>query len=245
MAEERVRERQAAEQGAVTMPFYVVCDVSGSMSGDMQALNQALVGLRQAIISEPVVDDVARLGIIAFSDSATVVMPLAQMSDGAVPQLKVGGGTDYGSAFRLLAQTISADIADLKQQGMRVFRPCTFFLTDGLPGDHDWHETFTAHLKYDPQNQTGMKQYPVFVPFGFGDASKDVLKRLAYPPEKGKWYLSHDTSPVEAIRGLLDIIMKTVVTGGLTSLSAKPAVVPVAPAANSNIEQGSGEDDWM
>jgi uncharacterized protein YegL len=245
VVDERVGERVAHEEGAVTMPFYVICDVSWSMKGSMDALNEALVGLRQAIITEPVVDDVARICIIAFSDSADVVMPLSQVSDRVVPTLGLGTGTNYGAAFRLLAQTISADIADLKQQGMRVFRPCAFFLTDGEPGDHDWHETFTAALRYDPQTQTGMKQYPIFVPFGFGEASRDVLKRLAYPPDKGKWYLSHDTSPTGAIKGLLDILMKTVVTGGLTGNSDKPAVIPAAPASNSDVEQGSGEDDWM
>ena len=30
-----------------------------------------------------------------------------------------------------------------------------------------------------------MKQYPVFIPFGFRDAPEDVLRKLAYPRRRG------------------------------------------------------------
>src|SRR5262245_31766883 len=93
---------RAAEQGQLVMPFYLICDVSGSMSGDMKALNDGLQGLRQAIVTEPVVDDVAQICIMTFSDSAKVVMPMSQMSEHKVPTLKVEGGTNYGKAFREL-----------------------------------------------------------------------------------------------------------------------------------------------
>lgn len=241
MSEEQVHEHAKVEQGQIVMPFYIVCDVSYSMVNDMPDLNKGLQRLRGAIISEPILDDVAHICIMTFSDSAKVVLPLGQMSEHAVPTLSVEGGTNYGAAFRELAHTITRDAADLKGQGYRVFRPCAFFLSDGAPLDHDWLQTFRSTLNYDPSTATGMKMHPVFVPFGFRDAPIDVLKKLAYPAEKGKWFhiRSHDIE--EALKGILDIIMKTVVTSGQSAGSGKPALMVATPPAGSSIAYGDSE----
>jgi len=246
MSEERVRERSEVEPGQIVMPFYLVCDVSYSMYGDMPTLNDSVQRLRRAIVGEPIVDDVAQICIISFSDSAKVMMPLGQMSEQAVPALSVEGGTNYGEAFRLLAQTITADTATLKSQGYKVYRPCAFFLSDGEPLDHDWHQTFTGTLTYDRASGHGMKGHPIFVPFGFRDAPEAVLRQLAYPPEKGKWYKARTATVEQALNGIIDIIMKTVITSSMTVPGGKPAVVQQQPAPGSGIVQGDSEydPDW-
>ena len=185
---EPTREYATVELGQLVMPFYLLCDVSISMRGDMGALNEGIHRLRRAIVSEPAVDDVAHVGILTFSDVGKVVMPLSQMSEHVMPTLEVEGGTDYGAAFRTLAQIIAQDNAKLKAQGYKVYRPCAFFLSDGAPGDSDWEQTFRAALTFDPVTRTGMKGHPVFVPYGFRDAPEEVLRRLAYPMGKAKWY---------------------------------------------------------
>ena len=53
MSEELVREHVAVERGQMVMPFYLICDVSYSMSGDMAALNDGVQKLRQSIVAEP------------------------------------------------------------------------------------------------------------------------------------------------------------------------------------------------
>ena len=75
MSEEQVKERVAVEPGQIVMPFYLICDVSGSMTATCE-LNEGVKRLRRAIVAEPVVDDVARIGIMTFSDAAKVVMPI-------------------------------------------------------------------------------------------------------------------------------------------------------------------------
>jgi uncharacterized protein YegL len=74
------RERASAGEGQMVMPFYIVCNVSYSMSRDMAALNDGVQRLRRSIVAEPLVDDVAHIGIMTFSDTAKVVVPLSQMS---------------------------------------------------------------------------------------------------------------------------------------------------------------------
>jgi uncharacterized protein YegL len=228
----------------MVMPFYLICDVSYSMINDMAALNDGVQRLRNSIVAEPLVDDVAHIAIMTFSDTAKVVMPLSQMSETSVPTLSVEGGTNYGQAFRELARVIPADSSALKAQGNRIFRPCAFFLTDGEPNDGDYWETFKSTLAYNGNTGVGMKQYPVFIPFGFRDAPEDVLKKLAYPPEKGRWYhiKSHDIGQV--IKLILDVIMKTVISSGQSSSTGKPALVHAPTPSTPGVTQGDAED-WI
>ena len=208
----------------------------------MSALNDGVQRLRQSIVAEPLVDDVAHIAVMTFSDTAKVIMPLSQMSETAMPTLSVEGGTNYGAAFRELARVIPADAAALKAQGYRVFRPCAFFLTDGEPIDGDYWETFKSTLTYNRVTGVGMKQYPVFIPFGFRDAPEDVLRKLAYPPEKGRWYHIKSQDIGQVIKLILDVIMKTVVSSGQSSSTGKPALVhapvPAAPGRDPGRRRG-------
>ena len=155
MHDERVHERSSIEEGQLVMPFYIICDVSYSMSGDMKDLNDGLERLHRAIVAQPVADDVAQICIMSFSTTAKVLMPLGQMSEVSVPTLSVEGSTNYGAAFRELAHTIERDRTALKAQGFKIYRPCAFFLTDGEPTDSDWHQTFKDTLTYEPGDWPG------------------------------------------------------------------------------------------
>lgn len=243
-AGEPTREYAAVERGQLVMPFYLLCDVSISMTGDMPALNEGIQRLRRAIVSEPAVDDVAHIGILTFSDVGRLVMPLSQMSEQSAPALTVEGGTNYGAAFRALAQTIAQDTASLKEQGYKVYRPCAFFLSDGAPGDPDWEDTFRTTLTYDPATSAGLKGHPVFVPYGFRDAPEHVLRRLAYPMGRSKWYHCKSADIEDALKGILDNIMNTVITSGNSASSGQPTVVQQAPAADSGIAWGDPEP-WV
>jgi uncharacterized protein YegL len=242
MSEEYGRDRVSAGEGQMVMPFYLICDVSYSMSRDMAALNDGVQRLRRSIVSEPFVDDVAHVSIMTFSDTAKVVMPLTQLSEQPVPQLSVEGGTNYGAAFRELAHVIPVDAAALKAQGYRVFRPCAFFLTDGEPGDQDYWETFKSTLTYNRVTGVGMKQHPAFIPFGFRQASVDVLKKLAYPPERARWYHMANDDIGLVIKNILDVIMKTVVSSGQSSSTGAPALVHAPAPTIAGVTQGAAED---
>ena len=234
----------AAAEGQIVMPFYLICDVSYSMVGDMAALNDGVQALRRSIVAEPMVDDVAHIALMTFSDTAKMVMPLSQMSETPMPTLSVEGGTYYGEAFRELARAIPADAAALKAQGYRVFRPCAFFLTDGEPLDSDYAETFKSALTYNAVTGAGMKQHPVFIPFGYRDAPDDVLRKLAYPPGKGRWYHIKSQDIGQVIKLILDVIMKTVISSGQSSSTGKAALVHAPTPVASGVTQGDAED-WI
>jgi uncharacterized protein YegL len=48
------------------LPFYVVCDVSFSMTDHLDALNAALLELHRAVGTDPVVADRTRFCLIGF-----------------------------------------------------------------------------------------------------------------------------------------------------------------------------------
>jgi uncharacterized protein YegL len=235
-----------AAEGQMVMRFYIICDVSGSMRHDMPVLNEGIQKLRQSIVQNPVVDDVAHISVISFSTDARVVMPLCQMSDQPMPTLVTDGGvTNYGKAFGELARAIPQDAAALRVRGYKIFRPCAFFLTDGEPTDRDWLDTFRTTLTYDKNTGVGMKQYPVFIPFGFRDAQEAELRKLAYPFSKGRYYHIKTQDIEQVIALILDVIMKTVVASGQSSSGGKPALVHAPAPTMSGVTVGEPDDDWI
>lgn len=244
MTEEPALERVTVAEGQLVMPFYLVCDVSSSMTGDMPALNDGIRRLYRSIAAEPQVDDVAQIGVITFSTSANVALPLTQPSEQSnLPTLSAYGGTNYGAAFTLLAKTIDQDLKALKDSGYKAYRPCAFFLTDGEPGDPSWQQTFTTTLTYDKEARKGNKAHPVFVPFGFRGAREDVLSKLAYPPGRGKWFHAKTHDIKEALEGILDAIMTSVMSSGMSGGSGAPTHIFQTSSPAGAIVSGDSEYD--
>lgn len=125
------------------LPFYAVCDESGSMAGaPVQAINDALPELHREIGSDPVVCDKTRFALIGFESKAEVLMGLSDLSMvQAIPGLAPKGATSYGAAFDLLRTTIDADMHTLTSDGYQVYRPAVFFMSDGQPTDN-WEAAY-------------------------------------------------------------------------------------------------------
>lgn len=159
--------------GQEVLLFYIVCDESGSMgpNGGIQAINVALPELHATLAADPLVVDKSRLSIIAFSDTAEVILPLARVTDVAdMPGVAEQGMTNYGLAFALLRQTIEYDIKTMKSQGYRVYRPCVFFMSDGEPTDQ-WEGEYQALINHSYR--------PHIVAFGVDGADPGILAKIA------------------------------------------------------------------
>jgi hypothetical protein len=90
-----------------------------------------------------------------------------------------------------------------------------------------------------------MKQYPVFIPFGFRDAQEAELRKLAYPFSKGKYYHIKTQDIEQVIELILDVIMKTVVASGQSSSGGKPALVHAPAPTMPGVTVGDPDDDWI
>lgn len=241
---EFVRET-TADEGRVIMPFYLLVDVSGSMSRDAGELNGAVAELIRTIVKDPVVDDLVMLSIITFNHMANTIVPLSSPSEIIPPTLQPSGGTNYGAAFHEFVRVFESDRADLRSQGMKVYRPCVFFLTDGGPGDHDYYETFRGLFAYDPESRIGNKAFPYFSPIGFREAPVEVLQRLAYPDfgrTRGRWFLSRSNDVGEILRTVAEVIGRTVVSSGMSVTVGAPAIIAPEVPAGSDMQFGDAGD---
>ena len=191
------------------LPFYLVCDESGSMRGEpIRAINSCLPDIHSEIGSNPVVADKTRFCIIGFSGLARIVLPLADLSAiSVIPAIAYhSGGTKYGAAFELLYDTIADDVGRLKANGDQVYRPAVFFLSDGRPSDRQqWH---APHQRVtDPD----WPMHPNILAFGFGKAAPVILQQVA---TVRAFIADQGTGPGAALRELATSLIQSIVTSG-------------------------------
>ncbi|MFG3045013.1 VWA domain-containing protein [Streptomyces sp. NPDC048241] len=186
------------------LPFYLVCDESGSMIGEgVDTLNSSLPELHAEISTNPSVADKTRFCLMAFSTEATVLQPLTDLSElESLPSLSGGGVTSYGSAFRLLRETIEQDVNLLKNQGHQVFRPVVFFLSDGMPTDPDWQISL--------RDLNSATFAPKIIAFGIADADPAILAEVG----NFKAFIQQDAtvSPAMALREFATSLTRSIVT---------------------------------
>jgi uncharacterized protein YegL len=195
---------------AQVLPFYLVCDESGSMSGaPIQAINDSLPKLHTEIGSNPVVADKTRFCLIGFNNQAQVLLPLSDLSTvTSMPGLQGHGGTNYSSAFDLLYTTITNDVQQLKAAGNQVYRPAVFFLSDGQPGDN-WAASYQRIT--DPS----WPSHPNIMAFGFGSVDPQTLQHVATV----KAFIANGSmGPDEALREFAQSLIQSIVNSG-----SKPA----------------------
>jgi uncharacterized protein YegL len=196
--------------GQNILPFYLVCDESGSMSGPpINAINTALPELHTEIGTNPVVSDKTQFGIIGFSSQAQVLLPLSDLSQvSGLPVLSAQGGTDFAAALRCVKDEIEADVLRLQANGHQVFRPVVFFLTDGQPNS-DWRTDYEALVSQQ------FKYRPNIVAFGIGArADQSVIASLA----TFRAFMDDGTmSPAEALKEFAVALTKSIVMSGSKS----------------------------
>jgi uncharacterized protein YegL len=202
--------------GPAVLPFYVVCDESQSMAGDsIDAVNNGIKELFQAIAGDPVVDEKARVGIITFNQQARELLPLTQLSNSPqVPGCVAEGSTSYAAVFELLKTKIEADVKHLKEvEGFRVHRPMVFFMSDGAPNPEDWR-TPLATLT-DP----GFQFRPNIVSFGVAGAEASIIKEVSTPLTVGgskktsfAFLAEQGINPGPALKEIMKFITGTIVT---------------------------------
>jgi uncharacterized protein YegL len=188
------------------LPFYLVCDESGSMSGDpLDAINDSLPKIHTEIGSNPVVADKTKFALLGFSDYAELVLPLSNLSEiTSIPALTVKGGTNYSSAFDLLYDTITEDVRQLKANGDQVYRPAVFFLSDGQPGDK-WEGSYKRLI--DPT----WIYHPNVLAFGFGDVDATTLQQVA---TVRAFIADGSMGPDEALREFAQSLIQSIVNSG-------------------------------
>jgi uncharacterized protein YegL len=205
------------------LPFYLVVDVSFSMQGKkLDAANQMMPAVVDALAQAPILSDKVRFGLIDFADDARVRLPLCDPLDENItlPSLSLRGATSYAAAFRLLRTEIEQNVRQLKADGFAVHRPAVFFLSDGAPTDReeDWRAAYRDLTSFDKQTGQGFSMYPNVVPCGVDDAEPAVLRSLIHPSDGGKqmqmYLMEKGEDAAKAIGMIAEILISSVLASG-------------------------------
>jgi uncharacterized protein YegL len=234
--------------GNKLLPFYVVVDVSFSMSGDrIDAANQILPEIADALSLNPILSDKVRIGLLDFSGDAQVQLPLCDVLDQnlALPNLVVRrGGTSYAAAFRLLRAEIAANVKQLKADRFQVHRPAVFFLSDGQPTDKAgvWQAAF-AELVSD-------QMYPNIIPFGVDKADGRTMQALIHPAQGRKqmkmFLMDEGGDPATAISEMAKVMITSVIRSGNSLAQGETGIqLPDKGETPEGVSQYSAEDEDM
>lgn len=203
------------EQGKL-LPFYLVVDVSASMSGPrLDAVNQIMPAVVDALAETPILADKVRFGLLDFGTDAQVRLPLCDPLDEDVtlPMLSVRGLTSFAEAFRLLRAEIESNVKQLKADGFLVHRPAVFFLSDGEPTDpvDDWQNAFRELTE-------GFAMYPNLVPCGVAQANPKTMQQLIHPAEGPKrmqmYLMDRGEDAAKAITQIAEILISSMIKSG-------------------------------
>jgi uncharacterized protein YegL len=227
--------------GAKLLPFYLVVDVSISMSGDkLQSANNMLPAIVDALAKNPILADKVRFGMIDFSSDAQVRLPLCDLLDPALqlPGLAVRGGTSFSAAFQLLKTEIERNVAQLKADQYVVHRPTVWFISDGAPGDAEagWRQAFA--------DLTGSRMYPNFIPCGVDGADAKIMASLIYPRDGNKpmamYMMDPGFDPAQAITGMAEILISSMLASGYSLAGGQSGTI-LPP--KSDLPQGINQFD--
>jgi uncharacterized protein YegL len=209
-------------QAQEVLLFYIACDESVSMSqnGGIEVINQSLPELHAQLVQDPLVVDKSRISIIAFSDSADVILPMTKATDiPDMPGVSEVGGTNYGEAFRVLRETIDRDVDLMKGQGFRVYRPVVFFITDGEPTDANWENEYGLLMN--------SRYAPHIISWGVDGADAATLQRIATPKMKAFLGGADRATAARALKQMFGSIGQTIVSS--TGQAGGQIVLPEPP----------------
>ncbi len=89
--------------------------------------------------SDPMALETAALSVISFADRAHQELPLTDVIQARMPQLKMGSGTAMGGALRLWIEKMKTEVKETTTTQKGDYKPICIIMTEGEP-THSWQE---------------------------------------------------------------------------------------------------------
>lgn len=187
---------EQSELSKESLCVVLIIDISGSMANtDPQRLRETATSIFIDLLSQ---DDY--LGIIAFDDSAEVVIPIQKvesntnkefikntLADKLIPR----GNTDYTGAFEVA-------YTQLQQVNMEGLRPVVIFLTDGEPNPNPRRINDTAFMDvymksmWEALTNFTVQRYPIYSVAFSNEIDSNIINKISMDTKAQAYIL--DTS---------------------------------------------------
>jgi uncharacterized protein YegL len=166
-----------AENQEPRCPVILLCDTSGSMSGEsINALNSGLATFKNEVCKDEIASLRVEVAIVTFDSKVKLLQNFVTIDDFAVPLLEADGVTLMGEAIEFSLDLLEKRKTTYKEQGIQYYRPWVFLITDGAPSD-SWENA--ALMVREAEEQRRLSFFAV----GVEDADLNKLKQIA-PPQR-------------------------------------------------------------
>lgn len=221
---------------AKPLPFVLLLDVSGSMSGSkIDNLNKAVEDMLDTFAQEEKMETEILVSVITFGSQVNLHVPYTKASQVQWQSLQADGMTPMGTALKMA----KAMIEDKETTPSRAYRPTIVLVSDGQPND-SWEKPLEDFIS------EGRSSKCLCWAMGIGrDADKGVLERFISKTP----YLANEVPnrvfEAKEARDIHQFFQLLTMSTMSRSQSKNPNVVPASIDLNESDSQNkpSVEDD--
>lgn len=161
-----------AENPEPRCPCILLLDTSGSMQGaSINELNRGLQAFREELFNDSLSMKRVEIAVVTFGP-VSVMQDFITADQFRPPPLEAAGDTPLGAAVGRGLTLLKQRKEILRSNGIKLFRPWIFLMTDGAPTD-SWQ-----HLPQIIRSGEENKSYSFFA-LGVKDADFTVLRQIA------------------------------------------------------------------
>ena len=160
-----------AENPEPRCPCVLLLDTSGSMAGEpIEELNSGVRTFRSELLSDSLSLKRVEVAVVTFGP-VRVVQDFTTADLFHVPSMNASGDTPLGAAVEKGLQLLKERKTVLRDNGIKLFRPWIFLITDGAPTDRWQH--LAQVIRAGEEN----KSYSFFA-LGVKNADMNVLREI-------------------------------------------------------------------
>lgn len=161
-----------AENPEPRCPCVLLLDTSGSMIGEsIDELNKGLQTFRRELFNDSLSMKRVEVAVVTFGP-VRVIQDFTTADQFNPPRMEAAGDTPLGAAVGHGLKLLKRRKEVLRNNGIKLFRPWIFLMTDGAPTDK-WQ-----HLPPVIQNGEENKSFSFFA-LGVRNANFEVLRQIA------------------------------------------------------------------